>query len=125
MDKKKKVVLVDDEEDFCFFVKANLENTGELDVITAASGKEGIELVLREKPDVVILDLFMPGMSGRQVAETLRGRVETQSLPIIFFTAMAGEEDMKRELVESIGACEFLLKPVTTDRLLDAIRKIT
>ncbi len=125
MDKKRKVVLVDDEDDFCFFVKANLENTGELDVITASSGKEGIELVLRERPDVVILDLFMPGMSGREVAEALRGGSETQNIPIIFFTAMAGEEDMKRELLESIGRCEFLLKPVATDRLLDAIRKIT
>ena len=57
MDKKLKVVLVDDEDDFCFFVKANLESTGGLEVTTTGSGREGIELVLKHKPDVVILDL--------------------------------------------------------------------
>ncbi|MFH0827526.1 MAG: response regulator, partial [Candidatus Omnitrophota bacterium] len=71
MNNKKKILLIDDEEDFCFFVKKNLENTGEFEVITAPEGKIGIDLAREEKPDAILLDIVMPKMDGTDVAEIL------------------------------------------------------
>jgi len=62
---KKKILLVDDEEDFCFFVKLNLERTGKYQVFTATNGMEGIRLAKQLKPDLIFLDIVMPKMGGR------------------------------------------------------------
>ncbi|OQX87156.1 MAG: hypothetical protein B6D55_04195 [Candidatus Omnitrophica bacterium 4484_70.2] len=67
----RKILLVDDEENFCYFVKRNLELTGEFKVFTANNGEEGLEIARKERPDLILLDIFMPGMSGSEVAAKL------------------------------------------------------
>jgi CheY-like chemotaxis protein len=93
MAQKKRILLIDDEEDFCFFVKASLENAGEFDVMVSNRGDKGIELAKREKPDLILLDILMPEMSGDEVAEILLDNSATAKIPIIFLTAMVTKKE--------------------------------
>jgi len=124
MESKKKVLLIDDEKDFCFFVKGNLENTGEFEVIATSSGKKGIKLACEEKPDLILLDLNMPEMSGSEVAQSLRDRSETKKIPLIFLTALITEDEMGSESMANIGGYNYIAKPVTTKELVAVIKKI-
>ena len=122
MESKKKILLIDDEEDFCFFVKGNLENTGEFDVLFTASGKEGIKLARGEKPDLILLDINMPEMSGDEVAQILSDRPETKEIPVVFLTALVTKDEV--ESMASIGKRNYIAKPATTKELVTVIRKI-
>lgn len=119
---KKKVLLIDDEEDFCFFVKLNLQKAGKYQVFTATSGKDGIELVKQLKPDLILLDIMMPNMSGGQVAEILLEDESTSRIPIIFVTAAIEEEEVEKHMGR-IGGRDFIAKPVTVEKLIEKIEK--
>jgi CheY-like chemotaxis protein len=122
MESKKKILIIDDEEDFCFFVKGNLENTGEFDVLVTSSGKEGLKLARREKPDLILLDINMPEMSGDEVAEILSDRPETKEIPVVFLTALVTKGEV--ESMASIGKRNYIAKPITTKELVTIIKKI-
>ncbi len=124
MKSKKKILLVDDEKDFCFFVKGNLENTGEFDVLATTSGKEGIKLVRGEKPDLILLDLNMPEMSGDEVAQILSDKPDTKAIPVVFLTAIVTKDEVGNESMANIGGYNYIAKPVTTKDLIANIRKI-
>ena len=124
MQSKKKILLIDDEKDFCFFVKGNLENTGEFEVIATSSGKDGIKLAYREKPDLILLDLNMPEMSGGEVAQFLSDRPETKAIPIAFLTALITEDEVGSERMANIGEKIFIAKPIATSDLIANIKKI-
>jgi CheY-like chemotaxis protein len=124
MESKKKILLVDDEKDFCFFLKGNLENTGEFDVLATTSGKEVIKLVRGEKPDLILLDLNMPGMSGDEVVQILSDKPETKTIPIVFLTALVTKNEVGNENMANIGGYNYIAKPVTTEDLITNIRKI-
>jgi len=102
-----------------------LENTGEFEVIATASGKEGIKLACREKPDLILLDLNMPEMSGDEVAQFLSDRPETKAIPIVFLTALITEDEVGSESMANIGGRNFIAKPVTTKDLIANIKKIS
>ncbi|MCK4278937.1 MAG: response regulator [Desulfurellaceae bacterium] len=121
---KKRILLIDDEEDFCFFVKANLENTGDFEVTTITRGKEGIELAQKEKPDLILLDIMMPEMPGDEVAEILLNNPETSKIPIIFLTAMVTKKEMGDEAIKEIGKQNFIAKPITSEELADSINRV-
>ena len=114
---KKTILIVDDEEDFCHFVKLNLEQTGNFDVLTAFNGADGISMAQRYQPDLILLDIIMPNMTGTQVAEALRNDKITKDIPIIFVTAI-----VKRGEVGSMdyqfGGNYFIFKPVKLNELL-------
>ena len=124
MAEKKKILLIDDEKDLCFFLKANLENTGEFDVIVSNMGDKGIKLAQREMPDLILLDILMPEMSGDEVAEILLEDPATAKIPIIFLTAMVTKEDIGDVTLEKRGGRNFIAKPTTTDKLVGAIKKV-
>jgi CheY-like chemotaxis protein len=124
MQSKKKILLIDDEKDFCFFVQGNLENTGEFKVIATSSGKEGIKLACKEKPDLILLDLNMPEMSGGEVAQFLSDRPETKAIPIAFLTALITEDEVGSERMANIGGNKFIAKPIATRDLIANIKKI-
>ncbi len=124
MQSKIKILLIDDEKDFCFFVKGNLENTGEFKVIATSSGKGGIKLACKEKPDLILLDLNMPETSGDEVAQFLSDRPETKAIPIVFLTALITEDEVGSERMANIGGNNFIAKPVTTKDLIANIKKI-
>jgi len=124
MESKKKILLIDDEKDFCFFVKGNLENTGEFDVLATTSGKEGIKLARGEKPDLILLDLNMPEMSGDEVAQILSDEPETKEIPVVFLTALVTKGEVGNAGMASIGKYNYIAKPVTTKELATIIREI-
>ncbi|MCF7871363.1 MAG: response regulator [Candidatus Omnitrophica bacterium] len=114
----KKVLIIDDEKDFCWFVKSNLEINGEFQIITSNSGKEGLKKAKEEVPDLILLDILIPDMEGPAVAEELANCRTTRDIPIIFLTAIVREEEAER----SIGGKQFIAKPVETEKLREAIR---
>ncbi len=123
MSLKTKVLIIDDEEDFCFFVRENLINTGEFDVFVATNGTYGIELARTRSPDIVLLDLMMPDMSGEQVAEELNAKPETAGIPRVFLTALATKADTGGNVLKKSGESYFIAKPVRTKELVAAIKE--
>jgi len=115
--KKIKLLLIDDEEDFCFFVKLNLEKTGKYEVLTTTSGVNGVIMASRERPDLVLLDIIMPEMGGGQVAELLLENPKTRDIPVMFITAIASRREVQSQ-EGIIGGRNFIAKPVTPDELM-------
>ncbi len=117
---QKKILLIDNKNDFCFFVKLNLEKTGRYEVLTATSGNEGIGLAKSHKPDLITLDIMMPQMDGGQVAAILLGDESTRSIPIVFLTALVQKEEILKR-GGRIGDRNFIAKPVTPEELIEQI----
>lgn len=124
MRSKKKVLLIDDESDFCFFVKNNLEQTEEFEVLTATNAVEGIKLARFEMPDLILLDIVMPKMEGSDVAAILLGNPKTKHIPLIFLTAVVNKDEIGFETIKEIGGQYFIAKPVDTESLVSCIRMI-
>jgi diguanylate cyclase (GGDEF)-like protein len=104
-----KILIVDD-------TTANIEILykilhGEYDVFFAKNGPDGIKVVQRELPDLILLDIMMPEMDGYQVCRQLKGDPQTASIPVIFITAMGSEEDETKGL--DCGAIDYLTKPIS------------
>ncbi len=124
MQDKIKVLAIDDEVDFCFFVQKNLMQSGMFDVIVANSGKEGIKKAVDNKPDIILLDLFMPDMPGEDVADVLKENFITAKIPILFVTALATNDDVEEGVENKIGNNYILPKPIRTKKLVEIIMKI-
>ena len=124
MKKNIKVLVIDDEVDFCYFVKKNLMRDGPFDVIIATNGRDGIELVKNENPDIILLDLFMPDMPGEDVADALKENTATADIPILFVTALASNDDIVDNEENKIGNNYILPKPIRTKKLIETIMKI-
>lgn len=116
---KTKVLLVEDEESIRKFVKINLEREGYI-IFEAGSGEEGIEVARRERPDIVVLDIMLPGIDGFEVCKTLRG--EFPSLGIIMLTAKA--EDYDKIMGLQFGTDDYLTKPFNPTELTLRIKSI-
>jgi DNA-binding response OmpR family regulator len=110
---KKRVLIVDDERAILTVLGIRLKVSG-YDVVTASNGEEALDLVKSMRPDIVLLDVIMPGMDGFEVLEKLRAVSE---LPVIVFSAR--QENAQKAL--SLGANDFLAKPLDTDEM---VRKI-
>jgi CRP-like cAMP-binding protein/CheY-like chemotaxis protein len=114
----KKILLIEDNKDL-------RENTAEIltlaqyNVITAKNGKEGVELVQSEKPDLIICDIMMPVLDGHGVLHMLSKNEETSSIPFIFLTAKAERNDFRKGM--EMGADDYLTKPFDDVELLNAI----
>ena len=124
MTRNVKVLVIDDEVDFCYFVKKNLMHDGLFDVITATNGKDGIELAESELPDIILLDLVMPDMPGEDVAAALKDNPSTANIPILYITALATKDDVVDREENKIGNNYILPKPVRTKKLIETILKI-
>jgi len=119
-----KVLVIDDEVDFCYFVQKNLMRDGLFDVIIATNGRDGIELAKNEYPDIILLDLFMPDMPGEDVADALKENTVTADIPILFVTALATNDDIVDSKENKIGNNYILPKPVRTKKLIETIMNI-
>ncbi|MBM3248054.1 MAG: response regulator [Candidatus Omnitrophica bacterium] len=121
---KQKILLIDDEKDFCFFLKKNLESKAELEVTFCHSGEEGIRLAEELRPDLILLDIIMPGMDGSEVAAQLKSSSLASNIPVVFLTAvLTGKESEERD--RFIGGWHYIGKPVDTNKLIDLINKLT
>ncbi|NWF48996.1 MAG: response regulator [Ignavibacteriaceae bacterium] len=115
----KKVLVIDDLPENVFMLQDRLEHEG-YEVITAYDGKTGIEKALNELPDLILLDIMMPDITGIEVCKTLTRNPETSGIPIILVTAKSGAEDTKEGL-ES-GAFDYIKKPFNKTELLARVK---
>jgi len=120
----KKILIIDDEEDFCFFIKKNLEAKGNFEVSTSCNAKEALGLAQSLHPDLILLDILMPQQSGTQVAEELKNNNETKNIPIVFVTAIITPEEIEIK-GNFIKGNHVLAKPVTMDKLRSIITMLT
>jgi CheY-like chemotaxis protein len=118
---KKKILIVDDEPDVLKLLGERLQKAG-YDVIKAESGKEAIELAEKKKPNLVILDIAMPGMDGSETASVLRVNPKTNDIPILFLTCLFTKQEEK-ECGHLLGQNFFIAKPYDAIELLSEIDK--
>jgi two-component system, OmpR family, phosphate regulon response regulator PhoB len=110
-----RVLVVDDEPDIVALVAYHLAKSG-YSVSTAANGPDGLAAARREKPSLVILDLMLPGLSGLEVMEELRGDSATSSIAVLMLTARREESDRIKGL--TLGADDYLTKPFSPQELV-------
>ena len=103
-----RVLVIDDEAPIRLLCRVNLE-AAEIEVSEAADGKSGLEVARAERPDVILLDVMMPGMDGWQVFEELLQDESTAKIPIVFLTARAELRDQARGL--ELGGIDYVTKP--------------
>ena len=115
------VLVIDDEAPIRLLCKVNLEAEG-MDVLEAADGAAGLEQARGNTPDVVLLDVMMPGLDGWQVAEHLLQDDRTSEIPIIFLTARAEFRDRARGL--DIGGVDYVTKPFNPLELAPLVREL-
>jgi two-component system, OmpR family, phosphate regulon response regulator PhoB len=108
------VLVVDDDPDVCDLVRYKLEQSG-FDVRRASDGDQALREVEAEIPDLVLLDIMMPGMSGLEVLERWRANGATEKLPVIMLTAKAQENDVERGF--ELGADDYVIKPFSPREL--------
>jgi two-component system alkaline phosphatase synthesis response regulator PhoP len=116
-----RVLIIDDEAPIRLLCRVNLEAEG-MDVVEAGDGPSGLELARAEQPDVVLLDVMMPGLDGWAVAQELLDDVETEEIPIIFLTARAEFRDRARGL--DIGGVDYITKPFNPVELAPLVRRL-
>lgn len=115
------ILVIDDEKDLLELVRYNLEKEG-YDVILARDGTSGLEIALRHKPDLVVLDLMMPGMDGLEVCRRLRGDDRGRHVPLLMLTAKATEAD--RVVGLELGADDYVTKPFSPRELVARVKAI-
>jgi CheY-like chemotaxis protein len=120
---KKKILVVDDESSFCVLLKLNLEKRGHFAVLTTTNPHDVMRLAKEYKPDLVLLDILMPGMDGMTVAAGLKGNKYTEDIPIAFLTALADEDDV-REIKGRTGDNYIFSKLSTNEELMTSISEI-
>jgi two-component system phosphate regulon response regulator PhoB len=116
---KETILVVEDEEDIRELLKYNLEKEG-YQVFGAATGEEGLRAVRDRRPDLLLLDLMLPGIDGLEVCRRIRGEAQTRHLPIIMLTAKGEEADIVTGL--ELGADDYITKPFSPRVLLARLR---
>ncbi len=119
--RRKKILIADDEKDIVEMIAYNLEREGYA-VVKAFDGKQAREMINAGKPDLVILDLMMPEISGMEVCRMVRRQAATASLPIIMLTAKSDSVD--KILGLEVGADDYLTKPFHVRELIARIRAV-
>ena len=117
-----KVLVCDDERHIVRLIQVNLEREG-YKVVTAYDGKEGLEKVRTEKPDLMVLDVMMPYMDGFEVLKALRRDADTAELPVIMLTAKAQDRDVFEGY--TYGADMYLTKPFNPRELISFVKRIS
>ncbi len=117
----RKILVVDDEKDIVDLISYNLEKEG-FSVVKAYDGEVALTLVREKKPDLMILDLMLPGIQGIDVCKLIRGSEEISDLPIIMLTAKGDESD--RVLGLELGADDYMTKPFSVRELVARVRTV-
>ena len=119
---KKRILVVDDEPDITWMIKLNLEQTGRYEVRTENQGMKAIEAAREFRPDLILLDVMMPGMLGSEIAAQLQADPELRAIKFVFLTAVVTRgEELRSE--GQIGGHTFVAKPVSADDLCAVIEE--
>jgi two-component system cell cycle response regulator DivK len=119
------ILVADDTEDIRLMIKVKLEHSGHT-VVEAADGREAVELAIRERPDVILMDMSMPVMDGIEATRYLRQQFATSNMPIIAVTAHCGDPAWHRRALAA-GCVECVGKPVDfkkLERLINSVLSI-
>lgn len=116
-----KILIVDDEQDILDVLEFNLGQAG-YEVVSAATGKEGLELAVTLKPDLVVLDLMLPDLSGTEVCRLLRNSPAGKQIPVLMLSARGDEID--RVVGFELGADDYVTKPFSVRELLLRVRAV-
>lgn len=119
----KTVLIIDDDPCYCRTLKKALEMRAGYAVVSATQGHEGIILAREFRPDIIILDIMMPGMNGTDVAEALLENPATMSIPIMFVTALINKQEVER-MDGFVGSRQVMAKPVVIDELILKIESV-
>ena len=118
---KKKILFVDDEPDILMLASIRLKKLG-YDVVMAVNGKEALDAIRSEKPDLVLLDLILPVMNGADVCKKIKYDEKLKHIPIILFTCHC--DLMTAGKAKKIGADDYIIKPFDPKELRDKIENI-
>lgn len=114
------VLIVDDSPTECHVLKTHLEKNG-FETLVAEDGESGLKIAKEQKPDLIIMDVVMPGMSGFQATRQLAKDADTQSIPVVIVTTKDQETDKVWGMRQ--GAYDYLVKPVTEKQLVDKVNE--
>ncbi len=117
----KKVLVVEDHPDVLDILTLQMEAMG-FAVISANNGKEGVKKAIEEKPNLILMDIMMPGMDGREATRRIRSNQETKDVPILVITALTKESQL-RECIKA-GCNDYILKPFNCKDLREKIQAI-
>jgi two-component system OmpR family response regulator len=118
----KRVLLVEDDPSILTVARMSLELVGGLEVRACSSGQEALDAVSEFRPQLVLLDVMMPGMDGPTVLARLRANQDTAALPVIFLTAKVLAEEIER--LRALGALDILAKPFDPMKLAEQVRAV-
>ncbi len=116
----KTILIIDDEEPIRELLKLTLQSAGFGSILEASNGEDGLAIAIRHVPDLILLDLMLPGMDGLSVCRRLKSSQETQMIPIIMLTAKSEESDIVVGL--EMGANDYITKPFSRKILIARIR---
>lgn len=116
-----RILIAEDERDIRELVAFTLRYSG-LEAITAENGEEALAIAIRELPDLILLDVRMPRLSGYEVCRKIKSNQATSQIPIVFLSAKGQDAEIQAGL--DAGATEYILKPFAPDQLVDRIRRI-
>lgn len=119
---KKKIMIVDDEENILELVKAVMEREDFL-AIPVSSGKECLEKLKEIKPDLILMDMMMPEMTGKDTTKRIRENTKTKSIKIIFLT-VARLSEVGMEELKKLNVLDYITKPFDNDDLVKRVRKV-
>lgn len=118
----KRVLIVDDDDDIRTVSEMALKFVGKLEVVAASNGAEAVRLASEQEPDLILLDMMMPGMDGVETFKVLRAQPSTAAIPIIFMTAKVQTHEVAEYL--KLGAAGVITKPFDPMTLADQVREM-
>ena len=117
-----KILIAEDETDIRELVAFSLTTLGGYEVVKAKNGAEAVELAQQEEPDLILMDVRMPHMTGYEACAKLKEIPETQNIPVAFLSAKGQEQEIQQGM--SVGAEEYILKPFAPDVLLLKVQNL-
>lgn len=117
----KKILVVDDEQDILKLIEKILSDAA-YEIILAKNGDEMFELLQKSKPDLILLDVMMPGINGYEICHLLKNNSETAHIPVVMLTVLSGPQDASKGM--SMGAEAYLAKPFDPDELGREIKRV-
>jgi CheY-like chemotaxis protein len=120
MREKKTILIVDDNEDIITTYRVVLDRMG-YGVVVVKDGLEVLDVIEKVKPDLVLLDVLLPGLSGSEICKSIKETAQTRDIPVVAITASVSADTRKR--MKEVGADEFLLKPIDVSDLNRVIKQ--
>jgi DNA-binding response OmpR family regulator len=117
----RKILIAEDERDILDLIMFTLQFGG-YDVVPTSNGEDALEMVHKEQPDLILLDVRMPRMSGYEVCKRIKAEDDTRNIPVVFLSAKGQEAEVLTGY--EMGAVDYILKPFAPDQLLESLDNI-